>query len=111
MANNSVYKVIFHNQGKLFEIYARHVNQGELFGFVEVEELLFGERTSLVVDPSEEKLKAEFAGVTKFQIPMHSVIRIDEVERQGTNKILSLTGDNVTPFPSPFFPPGGGDRK
>lgn len=110
MTKKSVYKVIFHNQGKLFEIYARHVSQGELFGFVEVDELLFGERTSVVVDPSEEKLKAEFAGVTKFQIPVHSVIRIDEVEREGTNKILPLSGDNVMPFPSPFFSPNG-DKK
>lgn len=110
MAKKSVYKVIFHNQGKLYEVYARYVNQGELFGFVEVEELLFGERTSVVVDPSEEKLKNEFSGVTKFQIPMHSVIRIDEVEREGTNKILPISGENITQFPSPFILPGG-DKK
>ena len=57
----SIYKVQFYNKGELYEIYARSVYQGGLYGFIEVEELLFGERSSVVVDPSEEKLKNEFA--------------------------------------------------
>ena len=55
-----------------------------MFGFVEVEGLLFGGKGSLVVDPSEERLQTEFAGVERTYIPMHSVIRIDEVEKKGT---------------------------
>jgi len=31
------------------------VSHGSLFGFIEVEELVFGERTTVVVDPAEEK--------------------------------------------------------
>ena len=61
MDNTSeIYKVTFLNQGKVYEIYARSIDQGSLFGFIEIEELVFGERTSLVVDPSEERLKTEF---------------------------------------------------
>ena len=47
------------NQGKVYEIYARSVGEGALYGFIDVEELVFGERTSVVVDPAEEKLKNE----------------------------------------------------
>ena len=90
MKKKRIYKILFMNQGKAYEIYARQVTQGALYGFVEVEELLFGERTTLLVDPSEEQLKLEFNGVQKTYIPFQSVIRIDEVEKEGTGKIIHL---------------------
>ncbi len=101
-----IYKVIFHNQGKIYELYARRVNQGNLLGFIAIEELIFGEQTSLVVDPSEDRLKAEFAGVGRIHVPMHAIIRIDELEKEGTNKIVTPdAGDNIRPFPSPIYTP------
>ena len=90
MAPGHLYKVIFMNQGQVFEIYARSVSQGGLFGFVEVEQLVFGERTSVVVDPSEEKLKSEFDTVKRTYIPMHAIVR-----------------SNVAQFPMPVYTPGG----
>ncbi len=108
MADRQLYKVIFTNQGKVYEIYARQIYQSELYGFIEIEELVFGGRSQLVVDPSEERLKAEFDSVTRSYIPIHSVIRIDEVEKEGVAKISeSIGGSNVTPFPVPAFRPGG----
>ncbi len=101
MPKKPIYKIIFHNQDKIFEVYAKNVYQGELFGFIEIEELIFGEKTSLVVDPSEESLKTEFDNVNRTYIPMHSIIRIDEVNKQGTAKIKPDTeqSGNVTTFP------------
>lgn len=104
-----LYRIQFMNQGKVYEIYARQVSQGGMLGFVEVEELVFGERSSVVVDPSEEKLKSEFEGVRRTFIPMHSVIRIDEVSRQGVSKISEAQG-NVTPFPV-YYNPGSDPGK
>ena len=52
-----IYKVIFLNQGQVYEMYAKQIYQSDLWGFLEVEEFVFGERTQIVVDPSEEKLK------------------------------------------------------
>lgn len=108
-AKKRIYKVVFHNQGKIYELYARHVGQGDLFGFVEVADIIFGERSAVLVDPAEERLKSEFSGVKRTYLPMHSVIRVDQVEKEGTNKIVSAseTGTNVTPFPVPIFTPGG----
>ena len=101
MSKKPVYKVIFYNQGKIYEVYAKSVHQGAMFGFIEIEKLVFGEKTSVVVDPSEETLKAEFNEVTRTYIPMHSIIRIDEVIKEGNSKITSAAedGTNVTPFP------------
>ena len=76
-----IYKVIFLNQGQVYEMYAKQIFQSDLWGFLEVEEFVFGERSQLVVDPSEEKLKAQFEGVVRSFVPMHAIIRIDEVER------------------------------
>ena len=95
------------NQGQVYEIYARSVAHGDLFGFIEVEQLVFGERTTVVVDPSEERIKSEFAGVKRIFIPMHAVLRIDEVEKQGVSKISKVEGGNVTQFPMPVYTPGG----
>jgi hypothetical protein len=111
MAANHIFKVLFVNQGKVYEVYARKVAHGELFGFVEVEELVFGERSSVVVDPGEEKIKSEFAGVKRTYIPMHSILRIDEVRKQGTSKISAYEGGNVAQFPLPVYPAGDSGPK
>ncbi len=108
MVKKNLYRVVFMSQGQVYEIYAREVGQGALFGFVEVEQLVFGERTTVVVDPSEEKIKSEFEHVTRTYLPMHSIIRIDEVDKQGASKVTKVEG-NVTQFPMPIYTPG--DRK
>jgi len=106
MAASHIFKVVFHNQGRIYEVYARKVGHGSLFGFVEVEELIFGERSAVVVDPSEEKIQSEFAGVKRTYLPLHSVIRIDEVRKSGVSKVSALEGSNVTQSPYPVYTPG-----
>jgi hypothetical protein len=110
MAKKPLYKVIFMNQGRVYEIYARSIGHGALFGFVEVEELVFGNRSSVVVDPSEEKIKTEFEGVKRTYLPMHAIMRIDEVDKEGASKISKLEGGNVAQFPVPVYTPGGGTK-
>src|SRR5499427_7574920 len=109
MAASHIFKVVFVNQGKVYEVYARKVSHGALFGFVEVEELVFGERSAVVVDPSEEKVKAEFEGVKRTYLPLHSVLRIDEVRKSGVSKVSAFESSNVTQFPTPIYTPT--DRK
>ncbi|HEY9136618.1 MAG TPA: DUF1820 family protein [Pseudomonadales bacterium] len=99
----SIYKIAFLNQGEIYEIYARQIYQSELFGFIEVEEFVFGERAQIVVDPSEEKLKTEFNGVIRSFIPVAAVMRIDEVEKEGVAKAVTA-GGKVTAFPISFGP-------
>jgi hypothetical protein len=108
MSKKSIYRIIFQSQGNIYELYAREVTQGAMFAFVEISEIIFGERSKLVLDPSDEKLKAEFSGVRRTYIPLHSVVRIDQVEKEGKAKI-SPSGNggsgNVAPFPIPMKPP------
>ncbi len=101
MTKKNIFRIIFANQETIYEIYATSVKESDLFGFLEVEELLFGEQSTLLVDPSEEKLKVEFSGVKRTFIPMHTVVRVDEVEKQGLAKVKDNMGygNKISPFP------------
>lgn len=111
MDRTRIYKVVFYHQGNVVELYARRVGQGELFGFIEVEELIFGARSEVVVDPTEEGLRSEFGEAKRLFLPLHAILRIEEVEREGTARMRSASaprteGNIVRPFPLPFFPSG-----
>ena len=103
LKDGTLYKVSFINQNNVYEVFARQVYESDLYGFVVIEELVFGNRTTVVVDPNEEKLKSEFEAVRRSYIPMHAIIRIDEVEKQGTSKIKDVEG-NIAAFPMPAKP-------
>ncbi|ABA58491.1 DUF1820 family protein [Nitrosococcus oceani] len=108
MARKRVYKIKFISQGKLYELFAREVGQSTMYGFVELGEIIFDEKSAVLVDPSEEQLKAEFAGVKRTYIPLHTILRIDEVDKEGINKITEATNadTNVAFFPSSLHTPG-----
>jgi len=97
-SDDRIYRVTFVNQDKVYELYVKHVYQSDLWGFLEVEEFVFGSRSELLVDPGEEKLKQEFTGVKRSYIPMQAIVRIDEVDNEGIAKISDAKG-TVTAFP------------
>lgn len=108
MPAQPVYKVIFQNGGQVYEVFARAIYQSDMWGFIEVEEFVFGERSQILVDPSEEKLKNEFSGVTRSYIPLQSIIRIDEVDKEGSVKVSdvkAVEGGNIASFPFSGLPP------
>lgn len=102
----TLYKVSFLNHGKVYELYARRVANGDLWGFVDVSELEFDVRAGVVVDPTEERLQAEFGDTRVLHLPMQSVLRVEQVERRGKAAIRdAATGEQVvTPFPVPAKP-------
>ncbi len=62
--------------------------------------LEFGDKDSLVVDPTEEKMRDEFDGVEVLHLPMHSVLRVEQVKKKGQAVIRDReSGEKVTPFP------------
>lgn len=89
MSEKHIYKILFFNKEQVYEVYAKNVYQGDMYGFVIVEDFVFGEKSAIVVDPGEEKLRAEFEDVKRSFIPMHEIIRIDQVVRRGVAKISS----------------------
>lgn len=105
-----IYRVIFNNQGAVYELYTLFIYQSEMYGFIEVEELIFDDsQISTASDEVEaktnfDKLKLEFSGVKRSFIPLQSIIRIDEMEKPGVVKVSpSASEGNVRHFPSPAF--------
>ncbi|MGH8481235.1 MAG: DUF1820 family protein [Nevskiaceae bacterium] len=74
MSKQRLYRVSFTNQGQVYEIYARGVSHGGLLG----------------------------SNVARSFIPVHAVIRIDEVSKPGAAKVTPLPegASKVTPFPT-----------
>jgi hypothetical protein len=95
-----LFRIAFLNHGKVYELYCSGVCTSGLLGFVEVSGLEFGDKDSLVVDPTEEKVRDEFEGVEILHLPMHSVLRVEQVKQKGTAVIRDReSGEKVTPFP------------
>lgn len=106
MSEKHIYKVVFVNRDQIYEVYVKTVYQSDLYGFIVIENFVFGEKSAIVIDPSEEKLRTEFEGVERSFIPMHEVIRIDQVKKRGTAKILSAaqqsgSASKVSPLYAP----------
>ena len=98
-SKKSTFRIQFHNNNKIYELYAHEVSQSQMAGFIEIGEIIFGEHSKLLIDPAEEKLKHEFGNVKHTYIPHFAVIRIDEVEKCGKNRILDSEGTSITHFP------------
>lgn len=100
MAGKALYKIIFLNNGKVYELYGESVTTSGLWGFVEVSNLVFETGEGIVVDPTEEKMRQEFSGAKVLHLPMQCVLRVEEVEKRGKCLIRDReSGEKVTPFP------------
>jgi hypothetical protein len=101
-----LFKVTFLNHGRIYELYARHVSASSLWGFTEVGELVFDINDSVVIDPTEERLRDEFGNTRVLHLPMQSIVRVEEVEKKGQSAIRdAATGESVvTMFPLPAKP-------
>lgn len=102
MPDNPIYKIIFHNHNKVYELFAAGVGSSDLYGFIEVSELQFDLEEGVVIDPTEDRLREEFADTEALFLPMHSVIRVEKVKQRGQCKIRdSKSGEKVTSLPLP----------
>jgi hypothetical protein len=100
MADKKLYKIVFLNNGKVYELYSEGVASSGLWGFVEVSGLVFESSDGLVVDPTEEKMRQEFEHASVLHLPIQSVLRVEEVKQRGQCLIRDReSGEKVTPFP------------
>lgn len=106
MNKTRIYRISFYQQSAVCELYAKEISEGDIFGFIQVSEIVFGNTSGMLIDPAEERLKNEFADVKMTFIPMHSILRIDEVEKEGVSKIRDVAKGNIAHFPVPIYTPG-----
>lgn len=88
-----IYRILFIQHDKQYELYSRYLSEESLMGFIEVEELIFQEiKPGVVINPTDEKLRAEFKNVKRAYIPMHAILRIDEMSQEG---VATVTDEKV----------------
>ena len=101
MSKQPTYKLVFYNQGQVYELYARQIFQSYLMGFIEIEEFVSGERTQLIVDPAEEKLKNEFKAINGLTDQKVSVFNAKSLLKLKPNTAHPVS----TPQPGSPAPP------
>lgn len=75
-----VFKVYFFHMDKVYTLFAKEVNaSGELYNMCEISDIIFQRNKNLIV-PSEDEVRQEFSNIKKLLIPLHHLIRIDELE-------------------------------
>lgn len=95
-----MYKIAFLNQGKVYELFCRQVASSNLYGFIEASKLVFETDDSVVIDPTEERMREEFELTEILFLPVHAVIRIEKVSKRGACIIREqTTGEKVTQLP------------
>jgi len=100
MAKDILYRVAFHNHGRVYEVYCSSVSTSALWGFLEIAGMVFDSGDAVVIDPTEEKIREEFADVEVLHVPLHGVLRVEQVRRKGKAMIRDReSGEKVTPFP------------
>lgn len=99
-----VYRVLFHNQGQIYDVFVKSVGRADMFGFLELRDFVFSNPNSMVIDPTEDKLRNEFDKVNRVYIPIGNVERIDEVQEVGESKITESDGTKIHQFPTPARP-------
>ena len=49
MTDKSIYRIVFHNQGNVYELYAREISQSAMYAFVEVGDIISVSYTHLTL--------------------------------------------------------------
>ncbi|TLY47488.1 MAG: DUF1820 family protein [Gammaproteobacteria bacterium] len=88
------------------ELYAREVTSSALWGFTEVGEIVFDQASDgVVIDPTEERLREEFANTKVLHLPIQCIVRVEEVEKRGPLAIRDAASGEKVVTPFPMAPP------
>ena len=86
----ALYRIRFRTEESVYELCATNLYQTDMIGFVVIEGITFRDQGGVIANPAEERLRDEFKDSEKVYIPMHAIIRIDQVREQRVAKILPL---------------------
>ena len=76
---NPIYRVYFQTEDRNYSLLTRSVRESELFGFIEISEIIFEDVNRLIISPEDEALRKEFAKVESISIPHQYLRRIDRL--------------------------------
>ena len=77
-----------------------------MWGFTEVGEIVFDQASDgVVIDPTEERLREEFANTKVLHLPIQCIVRVEEVEKRGPLAIRDAASGEKVVTPFPMAPP------
>jgi hypothetical protein len=102
MSSDLLFRVKFKDGEDIHFIYARYISEESLVGFVELDEIVFYDDSSLtLIEGSQERLKQKLSGVQRTYLPLQVIMRIDEMEVEPRLKLKdsSKAANNIRSFP------------
>lgn len=84
-----IYRIVFVQQDKIEALYAQYISEETLVGFIEADGILN-------IDDTKDMLNLK--EVRRCYIPLHTIVRIDEV----TLEHVSESQDNISHLPHAF---------
>lgn len=85
MTKKSLFKISFANQDEIYEIYARSIKESDMFGFLEVEELVLESKRHWWLIRLKKNLKWNFVMLSAFlslYIPYFALMKFQNKGRQ-----------------------------
>ena len=86
-----IYRILFVEQEEVKEIYAQYISEETLVGFIEADTILNQGSRKPALSPNQ---------VRRCYIPLHTILRIDEIITEKTVK-----EDNISHLPHAFKKP------
>lgn len=75
------FRVMFTQRDQLCELYAKQLAESDMYGFIVIEELVLPPLLPSQKEAGETRQPNEFEDVIRTYLPVHSIVRIDEVEK------------------------------
>lgn len=81
MATDLIFRVKFTEHNETFVVFCKFISEESLVGFLELDEIFIPESALTEDDsPAMDALKKDLSGVQRMYLPLHVIIRVDEVE-------------------------------
>ncbi|MDI9347787.1 MAG: DUF1820 family protein [Methylacidiphilales bacterium] len=101
-----IYRIKFKTEDSVYELFAHNFYQADLFGFVVIEGITFTEfQSDIIANPSEEKLREEFKFTEKLFLPLHSILRVEQVSNNGLARIVPMDSKKLQSGPVVYSQP------
>lgn len=92
-------------ENQIRELKAKSISDSSLgLGFVRISDFLF-EKSSLLVQPSEEHMSKRFENVKSFHLSIYNIISIEELGMEHLGLSFKNDRSNLVPLPNAPQPP------
>lgn len=79
---------------KIQTLHASKLNPSSFLGLVEISDIVFIEKSELIIAPDDGDLKSKFKNVERSFMPLNSIIRIDEVVIEKETPVIRLYNED-----------------